>query len=114
MARRHGDQLDRAHDELRAWCHARPDLQDPSLVYGALGSINAILATLEHILDLVGRTASRASRADDERSVAEATAAVTECGRSAVGALEQAYREVAVAHAIVSHLAFPVADDISE
>ena len=65
MARRDGDQLDRAHEELRAWCHARPDLQDPSRVYGALGSINAILATLEHVVGLVGRTASRASRADD-------------------------------------------------
>lgn len=83
-------------------------------MYGALGSLNAILATLEHIVGLVGGSVSRASGADDGRSVAEAAATVAEHGRSAIGALEQAYREVTVAHAIVSHLRFPVAGADSE
>ena len=114
MAKPLGDQLDKAHDELRAWCHERPDLQDPSTVYGVLGSINAILATLEHIIDLACRSAARATSTDDARTVEKAGNDVAHHGRSAIAALEDAYREVAVVHAIASHLVFAAGEDGSE
>lgn len=56
-----GAQLDEAHDALRAWCHERPDLRDPSIVYRAFGSVTAILATLEHIVGVVSASAARAT-----------------------------------------------------
>jgi creatinine amidohydrolase/Fe(II)-dependent formamide hydrolase-like protein len=92
----------------------RPDLQDPSLVYGALGSINAILATLQHIVGEVSRSAARARSTDDGRCVIDASAAVAEHGRAAIEALAHAYREVSTAHSVVSHFIFPVDEDDDE
>jgi hypothetical protein len=114
MTRRLGDQLDRAHDELRAWCHERPDLQNPSSVYSVFGSVTAILLTLGQIIDLSCRAAERATDSDDNRSVPDAAADVAGHGRSATAAIEQAYRSVAAAHGVTSHLVFALAPDDGE
>lgn len=103
--------LDQAHDALRAWCHERPDLQDPSIVYEAFGTINAIVATLEHIIELAARSTARATSTDDARTVIDANAHVICHGQAAIDALEDAYRAVAAAHETTSHLVFAVPDD---
>lgn len=111
MDRQDSDRLERAHDELRSWCHERPDVHDPSTVYAALGSLNAIIATLEHIIDVARHGAERATGTDDGRTVADAATDIARHGRAASAALEQAYREVADAHAVTSHLIFASVED---
>ena len=106
-----GAQLDEAHDALRAWCHERPDLRDPSVVYGAFGAVNAIIATLEHIVDVASRSAARATHTDDLRSVSDACDEIRYHTRTAVDLFEDAYRAVAAAHTVCGHLVFaPFAD----
>lgn len=106
--------LDQAHDALRAWCHERPDLRDPSIVYGAFGTINAIVATLQHVIRLAAYSTVMATGTDSARSALDANAHVIFHGQAAVEALEDAYRAVAAAHEITSHLVFAVADNGTE
>ena len=82
--------LDEAYEALRAWCHERPDLCDPSTSYGAFGTITAIIATLEHILELTARSTARATRADDDGLAAR------EEGHKAMTALKAAAGNVLV------------------
>lgn len=105
-----GIQLDRAHDALRAWCHERPDLRDPSIVYRAFGTINAIIVTLEQIVERTAFSTTAATGTDDARSALDAGAHVIFHGRAAVNAFEDAYRAVAAAHEITSHLVFAIDD----
>ena len=104
-----GAQLDEAHDALRAWRHDRPDLRDPSIVYRAFGSLSAIIATLEHVLDLAARSAELATHTDDPRTVSDACDEIRSHRRAAINALEGAYRAVAAAHTVSGHL-FPAVD----
>ena len=69
-------------------------------VYAAFGSINAILATLEHIVDLACRSAARATRHRRRplRRTRLASRSSHGHSRTAIAALEHAYREVAAAH----------------
>lgn len=105
-----GAQLDEAHDALRAWCHDRPDLRDPSIVYRAFGSVTAIIATLEHIVDVASAAAARATSTDEGRAVVDASAEVRTCARAAVQLLDEAYRAIAEAHEISAHLIFAPVD----
>jgi hypothetical protein len=106
-----GAQLDEAHEALRAWCHERPDLRDPSIVYRTFGSVTAIMSTLEHVLELAARSAGLATRTDDSRSVRDACDEIRDHTGTAVEALENAYRAVATAHTVCGHLVFAAADD---
>jgi len=106
-----GAQLDEAHDALRAWCHDRPDLRDPSIAYRAFGSVTAIIATLEHIVDVASASVARATGADDYRSVSQACLEIRQQAVAAGRSLEEAYRAVAAAHEITSHLIFGHPDD---
>lgn len=106
-----GAQLDQAHDALRAWCHERPHIQDPSIVYGAFGTINAIIATLEHIIEQAAYATTMATSTDNARSALDAHADVIFQGQTAIDALEGAYRAVASAHEITSHLVFAVPEE---
>lgn len=103
-----GTQLDEAHDALRAWCHDRPDLRDPSIVYRAFGSVTAIIATLEHVLERAARSAELATHTDDSRTVNDASDQIRRHRRVAINALEDAYRAVAAAHTVSGHLVFAI------
>lgn len=98
--------LESAYDALRAWCHERPDLDDPSAVYATLGSLTMIIATLEHIVGTTVQSVARATGADDERVVTDAVDYVGTLTGAAIQSFELARRSIADAHAVVSHLVF--------
>jgi hypothetical protein len=105
------DHLDAPYEALRAWCHTRPDRDDPSTIYGAFGSITRMIATLTHVVDVAPDSASRATGSDDERSVAEAADEIRSLMQHATCALDDANRAISQAHEIVAHLIFAIAID---
>ncbi len=111
MTEQVGARLDAAYDALRAWCHERPDLQEPSTIYGTFGTVTAIIATLEHIVELASRSAARATSTDDGRAIADSCEQIQQQARAAIQSFEDAYRSVAGAHEITGHLIFAIVDD---
>jgi len=109
----HNVGLDGAQDALRAWCHDRPDIQDPSIVYEVFGAITAIIATLEHIIDVASRSAARASGTDDARAVAHAGEEIDRHARAGIMSLDEAYRAIARAHEITGHLIFAMDNEVA-
>lgn len=105
------DHLDDAYDALRAWCHTRPDVDDPSTIYGALGSIAQITLTLAHIVDVIPVAASSATGSDDGRRLAEAWEEIRSLSDFSLCALHEASQAVSGVHEIVAHLVFAVGDE---
>ena len=106
------DHLDRAYEELRSWCHTRPGCDDPSTIYGALGSITRIVAALIHIVDVTPESTGRATGSDDGRNIPEASDEIRSLTEFAVCALYEAKDAVAEAHEVVSHLIFALDDQV--
>lgn len=105
------DHLDAAYEALRAWCHTRPDRDDPSTIYGAFGSITSIIATLTHVIGVAADTAGRATGSDDGRTVEGACEEIRSLTRSAISTLDDANRTISRAHEIVAHLIFAFDDE---
>lgn len=100
------DHLDEAYEALRAWCHTRPDLDDPSTIYGAFGSITRIVAALIHIVDVASDSAGRATRSDDGRTIEDACEDIDSAADLAVYSLYEVNQTISVVHEVVAHLVF--------
>lgn len=100
------EHLDDAYEALRAWCHTRPDLDDPSTIYGTFGSITRIVAALIHIVDVASDSAGHATGSDDGRSVDGACDDIGSAAELAVYALHEVNLAISEAHGIVAHLVF--------
>lgn len=106
------DHLDDAYEELRAWCHTRPDCDDPLTGYATLGSITRIAATLTHIVDVTPESTGRATGSDDGRNIPEASDEIRSLTEVAVCALYEAKDAVSEAHEVVSHPIFALDDQV--
>jgi hypothetical protein len=100
------DHLDEAYEAVRAWCHTRPDRDDPSTIYGAFGSITRIVASLAHIVDVASASAGRATGSDDGRTVDCACDEIRSATELAVYALHEVNHAISEAHEVVAHLVF--------
>lgn len=100
------DHLDVAYEALRAWCHERPDRDDPSTIYGALGSITRLLGPLAQIVGEIADTSSLATGSDDRRSVSTASTEIRALAAPAVSMLNDANATIARVHSVVAHLIF--------
>ena len=81
-------------------------------MYAAFGTVTAIIATLEHIVDVASRSAARATGTDDDRTAADPGDEVRRCTRAAILSLEEAHRAIAGAHTLTGHLIFAIVDDV--
>lgn len=105
------DHLDIAYEALRAWCHERPDRDDPAAIYASFGSITRLLGTLTQVIVELGRTTARATGSDDGRPLDVTATEVDSLAVTASARLDDAITSVARAHSIVGHLIFALDEE---